>query len=332
MHTPTSWVDYPLTTTQITAAEMLRIDSLACAGYDFVDYILDKVISASAHEKSSLTVEAGSTLLPVSGRPYCAAPSGVTEGDGLIIRKNGVLLRLTDYGVNYLSGTITFYTQTFAENDRITFDVYKNYDLPDDYQQQALTFNGSRAISTLIAPSVSSAGSFRVEAVITPRAYTNGLSSLGMIIGGFGSSPYDGGIHNTIQLGFIGDGGTNNGKLGAWARGAHGTSERYALTSASVSLNVPHTIAAEFSSTDISLTVDGVTTSATNVHSIPARDVWIGANGNPQNAGDVCYGVFDLSWIKLFVDGAIVGDFIPVKRTSDSATGLYDRVRQDFYD
>ncbi len=120
MHNPTNWQDYPSTVTPITAAQMKRIDTLCCAGYDLIDYTLSTALNGT---KTSETLDASSTL--ILGH-WCLYPNGYTAEDGLIVRINGDIVPLTAYTFDTVQSVITFDPSVMFEvGDIVTFTVYK---------------------------------------------------------------------------------------------------------------------------------------------------------------------------------------------------------------
>lgn len=324
MHTPTNWQDYPATTTPITAAELLRMDKLGSEAYDLIDYTLSKIIGAETRTVTSVTVDASSTLYT---NLWCFAPTGFSfANDGIIIRKNGELVPLSAYYLTPSNGTITFTGTTFAVGDAVTFAVYKNASapvVPSGYEEtDYYSFSGSQAINTGFTPT---SGVLKVETALKYPAYLAPGMGSNFLIGGFNSAPTSYGSHS-FQL-FL----TSGGQLEiALMDGGHTTMHKETPI---LPMNLLYEINAVFSSNIVSIELNGTTYSEENTLGItvPQREVWIGANGDPNVGGDVGYAMMNVNYLKLYDGSELVRDLVPVVRTSDNKAGFYDLVTENFY-
>lgn len=153
------------------------------------------------------------------------------------------------------------------------------------------------------------------------------------IIGGFGSAPYD--LRDV-------------GSLETWISGSYGAYVFHASTFGSPHGSYIHNncvsstysgnefeISATLSSTLNAISVNGDLTelpiSDAQTVEVLERDVWIGSNGDPAPLGDDEYFYGTIHYLKLYDNDTLARDFVPAVRDSDSQSGLYDFVTQQFY-
>lgn len=173
-----------------------------------------------------------------------------------------------------------------------------------------------------------SSGILKIETEITIN-----VGGSQAIIGGFGSDPYD--LRDT-------------GSFATWISGSSGAYVFHASTFGSPHGSYIHNncvsstysgnefeINATLSSTLNSISVNGNLTelpiSEAQTIEVLERDVWIGSNGDPALAGDNEYLYGTIHYLKLYDDDTLARDFVPAVRDSDSQSGLYDFVTQQFY-
>lgn len=214
----------------------------------------------------------------------------------------------------------------FNDGDTVLFSVYRKSDspiVPSDYEvMDYYLFSGSQAINTGFTPTN---GVLKVETALKYPAYCAPGMGSNFLIGGFNSSPTSYGSHS-FQF-FLSSGGQLEAAL------MDGGYTTHIAESTVLSLNTEYEITATFTSSLITLDVNGTTYTAANASEItvPQREVWIGANGDPNVGGDVGYAMMNVNYLKLYDGSELVRDLVPVVRTSDNKAGFYDLVTENFY-
>lgn len=159
-HSPNNWQNYPATTSPITAAQLLRIDGLSCASYDYIDALLKKII---ASDTVTETLTATSTLI-LSTPAWCLFPSGFNPTENvLVVRKNGDLIPLSQYTLNTTNTTVTFDSSvTFTVGDVVDFVICK----------QSASGSGSGQLANNLSPiAVTNGGG------VVPVTFSNNYST-----------------------------------------------------------------------------------------------------------------------------------------------------------
>ena len=145
-----------------------------------------------------------------------------------------------------------------------------------------------------------------------------------LIFGGFFSDSYNLRDSNTNWCWINTDGSVT---VSQWNGGQIGATS----VAGDVQLNTPIEFSAVYSASELSVTINGQTYSRGGM-SVLAREAWIGSNGGKQSQYSNCsIGNFSLYWFKIYDDNDLVRDFVPVKRLSDDAYGLWDFVTEEFY-
>lgn len=150
------------------------------------------------------------------------------------------------------------------------------------------------------------------------------------LVGGFNSDPYGLRDSGTVSIGYYSN--PNDFKFYSHTMKSSGGYVSDVCWSDS------HTgssfeISAVASSTKLSVTVNGDYTETVPTYQSPIleRDVWIGCNGNPAYRGSMYYLTGTIHYLKLYDNDTLARDFMPAVRDSDSQSGLYDFVTQQFY-
>lgn len=205
--------------------------------------------------------------------------------------------------------------------------VWQRGDIPPEYTPiNTYYMSGAGSFNTHVRPS---GPDLRVEASICMHDYHMPDYSDSVILGGFNSAPLP----------------TNENPLSHFYLWLFNTDLRATLMTGDgaytsctaeihgIELERFYTIVAEYSNTEISLTVDAETDTVENSLYIPVppRDLWLGSNGDPQEGGSKSFAHMSVQYLRIYDHGELVFSLQPVVRNSDGTRGFYDPVSGEFY-